>query len=371
MSHNGNAAQYKMDQDQRASKSYPQPSVYVCAYFYLSVSVLIGSSPNGTCAAQTESAAAQDRVVYGPALPRSTNVWNPPTTFTFVGKIEKLDQNFLEIVVQSGQRHKLNSDRIERIDVAWDNADAQAAHERYIKREYLQALKENDEVLRTGGIPKWQQCILLSELVECAEAVGRPEVAGQLFLVLMQQGPPDFLVANVPLNWTSRELTPGIEKAAREWLEQPDDYAGLLGASWLLLSDQTDAAKKRLQKVQQSPSKLLQRLSAMQLWRATPPSATSGQIQTWIAARDSLLLPLQLGPTEFLAERLARVEKTDLAVGEWLRLAATHTDHPHRVEAALEAAKHRLGRLEDKSAIDSASAWLDAVKSAQHTSQAR
>lgn len=311
------------------------------------------------CLGQTELLAQEDRIIYGPALPRSSNVWNPPPAITLTGKIEKLDQSFLEFTSSAGQQHKLPSDRIERVEVAWANADAASAHARYAHREYLLALKKNDEVLRGGGIPKWQQCILLAELVESAEAIGRPEVAGQLFLVLTQQKPADFLTATIPLNWTSRELTPALEKAARDWLARPDDYAGLLGASWLLLTDEAEAAKKRLQAIQANPSKLMQRLATMQLWRATPPSETTGNIRNWSTARDTLSLPLQLGPTEFMAERFARVDKTNLAIGEWLRIAATHAHHPHRAQAALEAAQLRLGRLEDKSASKSAAAWLN------------
>ncbi|MGN6547390.1 MAG: hypothetical protein ACTHK7_20225 [Aureliella sp.] len=306
-------------------------------------------------AAETPS---QDRVIYGPALPRAVNPWNPPPAITLLGKIEKLDQQALEMRTAEGKTHKLTSDRIEHIEVAWDSPAAAAAHARFAEQHYAEALKENDEILRAGGIPRWQQCILLSELVESAEAVGKPELAGKLFLLLMQQSPPDFLVATIPLNWTSRELTPPLEKAAREWLVQSDDYAGLLGASWLLLTDQSDAAKQRLQKIQASPSKLLQRLAAMQLWRATPPSLTTGEMGRWLQARDSLLLPLQLGPSEFMAERFARVDKTDLAIGEWLRIAANHRQHPHRAAAALEQARTRLVRIGDDAQAARAAAWL-------------
>lgn len=303
-------------------------------------------------------APAQDRIVYGPALPRAVQPWNPPPTITLVGKIQKLDQQTLEIHTTSGKHHKLSSDRIEQIEVAWDTPAAAAAHERFVQQRYTDALKENDEVLRSGGIPRWQQCILLSELVESAEAIGKPELAGKLFLLLMQQSPPDFLVATIPLNWTTRELTPPLEKAAHEWLAQGDDYAGLLGASWLLLTEQSDVAKQRLQKILASESKLLQRLAAMQLWRITPPSATTGEMGRWMQARDSLLLPLQLGPSEFMAERFARVDKTSLAVGEWLRIAATHRQHPHRASLALEQASARLARSRDDAQAERARAWL-------------
>jgi hypothetical protein len=305
---------------------------------------------------------AYDRVVYGPALPRAVNPWNPAPAITLVGKIQKLNQQVLEIQSTTGQVHKLSNDRIELLEVAWASPAAAAAHARFAQQQYTDALKQNDEILRAGGIPLWQQCVLLSELVESAEAAGKPELAGKLFLLLVQQSPPDYLIATIPLNWTSRELTPPLEKAAREWLAQSDEYAGLLGASWLLLTDQSQAARQRLQRIQASESKLLQRLATMQLWRATPPSETTGEMARWIQARDSLALPLQLGPTEFLAERYSRVDKTDLAIGEWLRIAATYRQHPYRAGLALEQARMRLERDGDKTQAERAAVWLEQLK---------
>jgi hypothetical protein len=327
----------------------------------------LAATASVSCAQEEAPASGVDRVVYGPALPRSTNAWDPPPAITLIGKIQRLDQSVLEIVAADGRVQKLPSDRIERIEVAWASQTAAAAHERFAKQQYMEALKENGEVLRAGGIPLWQQCILLGELVEAAEAAGRPELAGQLFLKLGQQQPPDFLMAVVPLNWTSRELTPALEKAAGQWLEQGDDFAGLLGASWLLLTDRAQDARQRLTAIQSKPSKLLARLAVMQLWRASPPSETTGSLQSWMVARDSLLLPLQLGPSEFLAERLSRIGRTDLAVGEWMRIAALHPEHAYRARLALEAAQQRLSRESNDSSAKAVADWigqLDAVQAA-------
>jgi hypothetical protein len=301
--------------------------------------------------------------VYGPALPRSANLWSPHPTAVLTGKIEKLDSQTVEFISSdSGQRRKLSSDRIERIDVSWGSPAAAEAHERFVKREYVAVLKNNDEVLRAGGFPRWQQIILLSEIVESFEALGKPESAGKYFLILAEQSPPDYLFATIPLNWTSRESSPALSKAAKDWLASDNEVAGLLGASWLLLGERGGEAKQRLQKLQSSKNRTIARLAAVQLWRVVPPTETTGRMQKWLEARDSLSLPMQLGPTEFLAERFSRTDKPALAIGEWLRIAATYDDHPHRAAVALEEASQRLGRSQvDSKELQkqSAQAWRD------------
>ena len=321
------------------------------------------------CSSSAIAQVTEDRIIYGPALPRSANLWSPHPTAALTGKIEKLDQLSVEFISsENGQRRKLSSDRIERVEVNWETPAAAEAHQRFVKREYVAVLKNNDEVLRAGGFPRWQQVILLSEIVQSFEAIGKPESAGKYFLVLAQQSPPDFLFATIPLNWNSRESSPAMTKAAKEWLADKDEIAGLLGASWLLLGEQGAQAKQRLQKLQSSTNRAVARMAAVQLWRTVPPTETASRMEKWLEARDSLSLPMQLGPTEFLAERFSRVDRPALAIGEWLRIAATYTEHPHRAAMALEQASERISRsaFDDKeSQVRSARAWRDELQSSQ------
>ncbi len=290
-------------------------------------------------------------------MPRSANLWSPHPVLILTGRVEKVDSQVLEIVESDGKRRKLPSDRIERIDVHWHNEAAASAHQRFVDRDYVGVLKNNAEVVRDKTTPFWQQCILLSEIVQSFEALNKPESAGKYFLLLAQQSPPDYLLATIPLNWTSREVTPTVTKAAREWLNDPNEYAGLLGASWLLLAEDGDAARQRLQKLQASTSKSVQRLAAMQLWRTVPPSETSSRMSRWLEARDSLSLPMQLGPSEFMAERFARVDNQNLAIGEWLRIAATYPQFPYRANMALQSASSRLSRNGDKTQLENIQKW--------------
>ncbi len=135
-----------------------------------------------------------------------------------------------------------------------------------------------------------------------------------------------------------------MSKVAKEWLASQEEVAGLLGASWLLMTDQQDAAKAKLQKLQTSANRTLAKLAAVQLWRAVPPSETTGRMQKWLEARDSLSLPMQLGPSEFLADRFSRIDRPAWAIGEWLRIGALYPEHPHRAAVALDQAGQRLNR---------------------------
>lgn len=64
--------------------------------------------------------------------------------------------------------------------------------------------------------------------------------------------------------------------------------------------------------------------AASQGWRLTLPPQTMSNLAGWLEQRDKLIPPLQLGPTEFIADRLMRIGQTDLAVGQWMRIASQH-----------------------------------------------
>ena len=75
--------------------------------------------------------------------------------------------------------------------------------------------------------------------------------------------------------------------------------------------------------------------------------------------RDRMLQPLQLGPTEFLADRLQRIGETDLAIGQWMRIATLHADRYDRARRALTAAADSLTRQGRPAEAKKIEAWID------------
>ncbi|MFN7318573.1 MAG: hypothetical protein ACK5S6_03580, partial [bacterium] len=71
---------------------------------------------------------------------------------------------------------------------------------------------------------------------------------------------------------------------------------------------------------------------------------SSTTILEWQNRRDLLLLPLQLGPTELIADRWRAAQQPSLAAFENLRIAILHRDRYDRVRVARVAAEEVLGK---------------------------
>ena len=199
---------------------------------------------------------------------------------------------------------------------------------------------------------------------ELAEAIGNSKSAGNIFVDLAAASPPAMLYAVMPLCWTTREPDAALKLAAAQWLDNPGDVQGLLGASWLLFGSNSAKAKQRLTQLQTSETMPIARLASAQLWRLTPPPETKSSLKNWFEFRDSLLQPLRIGPTEFLADRLSRVSLTDLAVGEWTRIATEHGERYHRATQALEAAQQSLQREKRTEEAERLATWIEQLRQA-------
>lgn len=312
--------------------------------------------------AQLESMQLES-IWYAPATIRNRDRWAPPETVKFDGRIQDFDAKRLSYIDAQGSPHELESNRVERVQMVWANDAARTAHQLFSEHKYRDAAAAIDRAIKSG-IPRWQQRILLAELIEAADALGDSKRAGVFFVNLSVASPPAMLYAVIPLCWTTREPDEALKLAAAQWLEEPGELPGLLGASWMLLGKESDKAKRRLTQLQQSETLPISQLASAQLWRLTPPPETKSNLNNWFDFRDSLLLPLQIGPTEFLADRLSRLSLTDLAVGEWTRIATAHGERYYRATRALTAAQQRLQQENRTEEANRLSAWIDQLQQA-------
>lgn len=301
--------------------------------------------------AQTPSVATTelDSILYAPAATQRIDVWSHRAAERLVGKIEELDNEKI-VFVEGDKRRELPSNRVVQVDPVWITQAAANAHKLYQERKYRDA-KDAITKAATNDLPRWQQRFMVAEFVEVLASTGDIRLAGGVYLKsLAPNQPPALLYSHLPMNWTTVEPDRGLYEVAAEWLEQSSECAQLLGASWLLLGPDQEAAKAKLLKLQSSKVEPIAALAVAQAWRLVPPPETERKIGEWLEYRDRLIQPLQIGPTEFIADRLARVGMTDQAIGQWSRIATIHDDRPHRATAALEAAQRlliQLGRVEE------------------------
>lgn len=292
-----------------------------------------------------------DRVVIRQGLTEVTrlSLWKPFRRSEQFGKIIHLDSREMLIEVEGGslpsespspRRLRIPCDQIESVDPAWREEDTKELVYLFVNRKYglfVQALQERD----LTAIPQWQQLLLLDKVVQAVGAVQGPAASASPFL-RMAESAPNFLYASMPLCWTYDEMDKEFKEKCRAWMESTSEAAQLLGASWLLQGPDSGRATQVIKQLQSSSNSAVAQLAVAQSWRLVPPPDTMNQIAKWIAFRDRMLLPLSLGPTEFLVERLSRVGQPDLAVGQALWIATMSPGDSERVARSLGKAAELL-----------------------------
>ncbi len=210
-----------------------------------------------------------------------------------------------------------------------------------------------------SNLPPWQQRLLLAELIVAADAIGNRVPAGKLFISLCDNSSPPFLYAVAPLNWSNPTSSPQMESTAEEWLSDSREAAQLLGARWLLSGPKRESAREVLEKLGRSTNTSISDLATCQLWRIIPISpANASQLIEWQNRRDSLLLPLQIGPTELIADRWRSAQQDSLAAFEYLRIATLHRDRVDRLTTAQNTAEELLTKSGNKADMIRFQKWL-------------
>ncbi len=282
-----------------------------------------------------------DAFLYAPVITKSVDVWNVPQADRLTGSIEELDDQRI-VFIEKENRREIPSDRVMQVAPVWRTQLAADAHQLFAARRYRDA-KDAIAKAVTNNLPRWQQRLLAAEFVDVFAALGEYRLAGGVFLKsLAANKPPAMLLAHMPMNWTSLEPDRLHYEAAVEWLASDDEFAQLLGVSWMLLGPDREAAGAKLAKLQNSRNANIAALANAQSWRLVPPLETTAKLEEWFDFRARLIEPLQIGPTEFIAERCARTGKIDLAIGQWSRIATLHTNQPYRIWNALNAAARIL-----------------------------
>ncbi|MFO0942804.1 MAG: hypothetical protein U0930_18860 [Pirellulales bacterium] len=212
--------------------------------------------------------------------------------------------------------------------------------------------------LADSEIPEWQQKLLLIRVIQVRVASNQIAQAGDSFIRLATTSSiPDLFYSEMPLCWTVAQSDEAIRQA-KVWIKQESDQAKLLGASWLLLTQDSKLARSTLIELEKSQSLVIAQLAKAQLWRTSAVPDTMEQLPTWMAERDRMLIPLALGPTEFIMDRLMRIEQYDLAVGCAARIATLHSDSYFRARRALQTASQILKRSQRNDEAEKVQAWI-------------
>ncbi len=298
----------------------------------------------------------------------SLNRWDPRQLFEDAGKVKEWDDQKI-VFIRPGAKREITTqgDFVVRIEPAWANEAGEQIHRLFSERQYSSVIKQGNDAIKSG-LPRWQQRVILSEMIEACSALGKPRIAGILFVSLAKENPPQLLLSTIPIPWGETDLVNSslieIQSLSEAWITQESEAVQLLGASWLLSGAKRPNAIERLEHLaKNSKSPLIGSYARAQLWRTVPPAEIlSDRIPRWLAERDKLLLPLQAGPTMLLADRLQQAGQTSLAIPEWLRIATMHSDRYHLATRAIPKASAALRAANRNEEADRVLSMLDSFK---------
>ncbi len=285
---------------------------------------------------------SESRIQWLESGPLSLKRWEPGRSMELRGVLAEWDSSRLVLVRKDAKGPTtFPGDQVIGLDPGWKEESFANVHRLFVENQFAAVISEGQEVLKTPSVPRWQQRLIVAEMVQSACALGQWQVAGKVYGYLAQDTSPQVLLSVIPLPWSDELLSTGkgMREPAAEWLQRPEPEMQLLGASWLLGSEQNGLAIEMLNRLSSHESPLVSYYAQSQLWRGAPPSEIeSTYFGKWIALRDGMPLTLQAGPTMLLGHRLEQAGAWELAVAEWLRIASLYSDRYHLKTRAIERA---------------------------------
>lgn len=282
----------------------------------------------------------------GPSVVRWTELggtsldrWDARRIIEIRGVVVEWDPKKLGVVRPDGDGvTNYPGDGVIGIEPAWKSEEFAAVHALFAQQRFEEVLTQGQNALKLTNIPRWQQRLLVAEMVQSAVSLKKWAVAGRIFGFLIKDDPPNLLLSTIPLPWSDEAITAsaGIAEEASGWMDIEVPAMQLLGASWSLGGEQRSKGVEILQALSKSDSEVIAGYAKSQLWRTVPPSEIMDYpLPQWLKLRDSLPLAAQAGPSMLLGTRLEQAGQHELAIGEFLRIATLFSERYHLRQKAV------------------------------------
>jgi tetratricopeptide (TPR) repeat protein len=256
----------------------------------------------------------------------------------------------LRVRLSSGREQTLASDRVIEVESSWPRGYT-AGDQLFAQRKFEQALGRYQEAL--GEEQRgWVKRRIMAQCVWCYRNLQRWGQAGDAFLAIYRSDPATQYFASIPLAWTAaHSANSPNERVAASWLaDRTSPAASLLGASWLLATNQRDLAQNALRKLSADPDPRIAFLAEAQLWRMRTTTAAPEETARWRERVERMPDDLRSGPYFVLAQSLARHKLHEQAALAALRIPILYSSHRKlAAESLLVAGREleQLGKLEE------------------------
>jgi tetratricopeptide (TPR) repeat protein len=272
------------------------------------------------------------------------------------GEIIDYTGEAITIARPTGPPRRLPASRVLEIETDWHEAH-EAGRQAMARHDYAAAARHLTDANR-GEDRVWARRLILTDLMRCYAALGRPEQAGELFLAIVQSDPTTPAYAVAPLAWFPDDRVSRAK--AENWLGQRDQPAAvLLGASYLLSTTASPAARQALVELVNHGDGPIATLAEAQLWRTDLLRAEAKDADRWAARIEQMDESLRAGPYFVLGQAYDRLGTNDAAALAYLRVPVLFGGQRELAARALVAA----GRASQKSGFpdEAVRLWTEVI----------
>ena len=259
------------------------------------------------------------------------------TATTRKGEVLDYTGDSLTLRLVSGRTQRIESHRVLRLETKRTESH-QLATRLFQQGKYAAALQRYRLAEREEK-RSWVLREIFAKEVQCFQNKGGMVSAAQRFLLILGSDPTARCFDVIPLVWTApRNLVAIEEQSARQWLRGATGAERLIGASWMIATDERAQAVKNLESLTADEDLRIGFLAEAQLWRIKLVTVSADDVVVWRQRIQRMPEALRAGPCFLLGKALARQENYLDASLELLRIPILHSHLQTLVPEALLSA---------------------------------
>ena len=256
------------------------------------------------------------------------------TVTTRKGEVLDYTGESLTLRLSSGRVQTIESHRIVRLET--NRTEPQQLAGDLFKHGKYGAALQHYRLAEREEKRSWILREIFAREVQCFQNRGEMVAAAQRFFLILESDPTARCFGVIPLVWTAPKRLAAIEEQnARQWLRGATVAERLIGASWMIATDQRAQAVKNLEALTADKDLRIGFLAESQLWRIKLVTASPAEIMEWRQRIQKMPEVLRAGPCFLLGKGLARQKRYLDASLELLRVPVLYSHLQTLVPEAL------------------------------------
>jgi len=230
---------------------------------------------------------------------------------------------------QTGRTRDIDGEEVLRIETQWPAEYEQGLDE--LSRQQFQLAETLFAAALTQERRQWAKNIIRSKILRSQLATENFAAAAETFFQIIATDPQSRFIPLCPLRWTGNDA--GMNQKARDWISSDEPIVQLLGASWMIGTN--DTARGVLGDLARDIDPSVAGLAVGQLWNARQTKMTAAELNVWLKKIETMPIAVRAGPRYAIATAQARSGFPDAGIANYMRIVILHPDQPLLAAPAL------------------------------------